>query len=602
MAGRSSETDETLQGDYTDWWRDGLREALAAHVQNSRASPESEAAARRQAARQATLLIENGQRLVQQARSAAAIPLFEKAIRLDPDNAEAHYGLGVACLDCKFLPQAQASFHQATLLRPNYTQAHFNLAITFDLQGLAGPAIQNYRAALAHTPDEPKADDKLAQARSRLGELLFDEGRNTEAAEICRAVMATSPGTTMARLSEARLFMIKEDWSAASAALRHAIAHDPTCGPAFEQLGAISATTGHFDEALAYFRQAVAVSPRYTSAWLSLVFTKKVTGDDAVLIDQIKALLRNETLTDPERVQLYFALGKAMDDLGDYGEAMQHFDMANRIRSPRARFNRLHLARHIERMITTFTADFFAERHELAVAGRRPILILGMPRSGTTLVEQIVSNHPEVAAGGELPFWCDCLAAWEAGEIDPLSADGAARITADYSAVLGGVSSDAARVTDKMPFNFLWVGMIHALFPNAAIIHCRRNPVDTCLSIYTNHFKTPAPFVVERRDLVHYYREYLRLMTHWRAVLPADRFLEVDYEALVNNPEAVTRRMIAFCGLGWDDACLSPELNERAVSTSSLWQVRQPINRSGLERWRRYEPWLGELRELLPSE
>ena len=539
---------------------------------------------------------------MQQSRSAAAIPLFEKAVRLDPNNAEAHYGLGVACLDRNLLPQAQASFHQATMLRPNYTQAHFNLATTFDLQGLAGPAIQSYRTALAHTPNVPEAHHKLAQARFRLGELLFDEGRGTEAAEICRAVIAASPDTTMARLSEARLFMIEEDWGAASAALRRVIAHDPTCGPAFEQLGAISATTGNFDEALAYFRQAVAVSPRYTSSWLSLVFAKKVTGDDSALIDQIKALLRNETLTDPERVQLHFALGKAMDDLGDYGEAMRHFDMANRIRSPRLLFNRLHLARHIERMITTFTADFFAERHELAVADRRPILILGMPRSGTTLVEQIVSSHPEVAAGGELPFWGDRIAAWEAGEIDPLSADGAARITADYSAVLDSISSDAARVTDKMTFNFLWIGMIHALFPNAAIIHCQRNPVDTCLSIYANHFKTPIPFAAERRNLVHYYREYLLLMAHWRAVLPPDSFLEVDYEALVSNPEAVTRQMIAYCGLDWHDACLSPELNERAVRTSSLWQVRQPINRSGSERWRRYEPWLGELRELLPSE
>jgi hypothetical protein len=230
------------------------------------------------------------------------------------------------------------------------------------------------------------------------------------------------------------------------------------------------------------------------------------------------------------------------------------------------------------------------------------VFILGMPRSGTTLVEQIVSSHPDVAAGGELPFWVERGAAWDADEIDPLSADGAARIAADYSAVLDGISTAAARVTDKLTFNFLWVGMIHALFPNAAIIHCRRHPVDTCLSIYTNLFQTPMPFAAERRNLVHCYREYLRLMAHWRAVLPADRFLEVDHEALVGDPDSVTRRIVAFCGLDWDDACLRPELNERPVRTSSLWQVRQPINRSRLERWRRYEPWLGELRELLPGE
>jgi tetratricopeptide (TPR) repeat protein len=602
---RMSGSDATLQGDdagLQPFWREDLRQALAARARTPQASPESEAAARRQAARRAARLIEDGQRLVQQSRSAAAIPVFERAVRLDPDNPEAHYGLGVACLAHGALPQAQAGFHQATILRPDYTQAHFNLATIFDLQGMAGAASESYRAALAHTPNVPEADDKLAQARDRLAELLFSEGHGTEAAEVYRAVMAASPDTTRARLSEARVFTIEEDWVAASAALRRVVAHDPSCGPAFEQLGAISAADGKIDEALGYFRQAVAVSPHHTTAWLSLVSARKITADDAGLIDRIKALLRSRTLTDPGRVQLQFALGKAMEDLGDYAEAMRHFDVANRIRSPRLQFDRAHLARHVERMITTFTADFLAGDDELAAGDHRPIFILGMPRSGTTLVEQIVSSHPEVAAGGELPFWVERGAAWDAGDIDPLSADGAARIAADYSAVLDGISSDAPRVTDKLTFNFLWVGMIHALFPNAAIIHCRRNPVDTCLSIYTNLFKTPMPFAAERRNLVDCYREYVRLMAHWRVVLPADRFLEVDHEALVSDPEPVTRQIIGFCGLAWDDACLRPELNQRAVRTSSLWQVRQPINRSGLERWRRYQPWLGELRELLAGE
>ena len=595
----------TLQGNYSDvqpLWRRDLQQVLASHVRNSHASPGSEAGARGQAVRQAALLIRNGQRLVLQSRPTAAIPMFEKAVQLDPNNAEAHYGLGVACLDRSLLPRAQASFQQATVLRPDYTQAYFNLAVTLDLQGFAGPAIQSYRAALAHPPDMPEAHHKLVQARFRLGELLFDEGRGKEAVEVCRAVIAASPGTTMAGLSEARLFLIEENWVAASAALRRVISHDPTCGPAFEQLGAVTAASGNFDEALGYFRQAVAVSPRHTLAWLSLVTVKKISGEDAALIDQINTLLRDETLTDPGRVQLHFALGKAMDDLGEYEKAMRHFDTANRMRSMRLLFNRLHLTRHIERMITTFTKDFLAERHDWAVADQRPILILGMPRSGTTLVEQILSSHPDVVAGGELPFWGECRTAWEAGEINPLSTDGAARIAADYRAVLNSISSCAACVTDKMTFNFLWAGMIHAIFPNATIIHCRRNPVDTCLSIYTHHFKTPMPFAAERRNLVHCYLDYLRLMTHWRAVLPANHFLEVDYEVLVDNPAAVARQMIAFCGLEWDDACLRPELNKRAVWTSSLWQVRQPINRSGLERWRRYEPWLGELRQLLPSD
>ncbi len=180
--------------------------------------------------------------------------------------------------------------------------------------------------------------------------------------------------------------------------------------------------------------------------------------------------------------------------------------------------------------------------------------------------------------------------------------DGAARLTANYRALLNRVSADAARVTDKMPFNFYWAGLIHTLFPNATIIHCRRNPVDVCLSIYTKRFQTPMPFAAEKSNLVHFYREYERLMAHWKKVIPADRFMDVDYDSLIDDSEAGTRRLIAFCGLEWDDACLRPELNDRMVKTASSWQVRQPINKSGLDRWRRYEPWLGELKELLPSE
>jgi tetratricopeptide (TPR) repeat protein len=562
----------------------------------------SGATTRRQAARRAALLMADGQRLVQQSQSAAAIPLFEAAVRLSPDNAEAHYGLGVAWLACRLLPQAQASFHQATVLRPNYAPAHFNLALTLDLQGFAEPAIERYRAALAHAPTDAEARDKLAFAHDRLADLLLGAGREAEAAESHRAVIATSPGTTLARLSEARLFMIEQDWTAATAAARRAVDFHPTCGPALELLGAVSAITGDAAEALACFRQAVAVDPRYATAWLSLVSVRKITRDDAALIDQIEAVLRDQTLTDPERVTLHFALGKSMDDLGDYAAAMRHFDLANRLRGKGLRYDRQQLERHVDRTAATFTRCFFAGHIDLAATDQRPIFIMGMPRSGTTLVEQIVSSHPDVAAGGELSFWTDRATDWNAGEIDRLSAAGAAHIAADYSARLDKVSATATHVTDKMPLNFLWAGMIHALFPNAAILHCRRNPLDVCLSIYTTHFPRPMPFVAERRNLVHFYRQYLRLMEHWRAVLPANRFLDIDYEALVGDPEVVTRQMIAFCGLQWTDACLHPERNDRAVRTASVWQVRQPINRSGLERWRRYEPWLGELEALLPRE
>jgi hypothetical protein len=221
-----------------------------------------------------------------------------------------------------------------------------------------------------------------------------------------------------------------------------------------------------------------------------------------------------------------------------------------------------------------------------------------MPRSGTTLIERIVSSHPQVAGAGELGFWNAHAPALVDAPLDVIASRGGA-VRGDYLHLLRTVGPEALRVTDKMPFNFLWVGLVHMVLPRARIVHCRRNPIDTCLSIYQTQFAQNWGFASDRADLAAYYRQYLRLMEHWRAVLPADRFAEVDYEDATRDPEATARRLVAFCGLPWDPACLSPERNPDAVRTASKWQARQPIYRTSVERWRSYEPWIGELRQLV---
>jgi hypothetical protein len=230
------------------------------------------------------------------------------------------------------------------------------------------------------------------------------------------------------------------------------------------------------------------------------------------------------------------------------------------------------------------------------------LLILGMPRTGTTLVEQILSSHPAVAAGGELPFWNQAGVPLTSGGIEERIAAEAAGIAAAYRTELDRIAPAALRVTDKNPYNFHWIGLIHLIFPNARIIHCLRDPVDTCLSIYTTLFGAGADRPCERGDLVFYYRAYQRLMAHWHAALPAGTILDVQYEDLIAHPEDCTRRIVAHSGLDWDPACLAPEANTRVVRTASIFQARQPIYRSSLQRWRRYEPWLGALRDLLPED
>jgi hypothetical protein len=222
-----------------------------------------------------------------------------------------------------------------------------------------------------------------------------------------------------------------------------------------------------------------------------------------------------------------------------------------------------------------------------------------MPRSGTTLVEQIVSMHPDVGPGGELNFWNERAVAWhriaDAGVERPFLVKAAA----DYLRVLRSIAPRAARVTDKMPFNFLWAGLIHLAFPRATIIHCRRAAVDTALSIHQTFFHPTLAFPTGGPELVAYFHTYRQVTDHWRRVLPSDRYIEVDYEELTSAPEPVIRRIITACGLPWHDSCLRPESNPRAVKTPSKWQTRQPIYRTSVTRWRRYEPWLGPLRALV---
>jgi len=233
----------------------------------------------------------------------------------------------------------------------------------------------------------------------------------------------------------------------------------------------------------------------------------------------------------------------------------------------------------------------------------RPVLVIGMPRSGTSLVEQILASHPDVFGAGELTFW-------DAGfnmlkksvQQGESCAEVLSALAEDYLRVLHGFSPDALRVVDKMPANFMFLGLIHAAFPHARIIHMRRNPIDTCLSIYFQHFDNALYYTNALEDIAHYYREYLRLMEHWRITLPENAILDVPYEGLVDDQEGWSRKILNFIGLPWNQNCVNFERNTRTVSTTSNWQVRQKIYHSSVQRWRHYEKFVGPLLAMLGSE
>jgi tetratricopeptide (TPR) repeat protein len=535
-------------------------------------------------------------------RPADAIAPLRDAALLQPSNPIIQHDLGLACLEVGHLPDAIAALQQAVASNPGYSDAHFHLGLALEKRGNIGGAIVAYDRATELLPS-------LTEAWFRSGALVYTLGHLEEAIGCFRRAAATGGNTSFGRLGKARALLIEDRNQEAELVLRKALARDPGNAMAHDLLGNLLSEFGRFSEARECFERAIEIAPLLAGSYYDLVRCRGVTSNDDGLLRRMEAALATPGLEAAQLLRLHLAIGKAADDLGDYALAMQHFDAADAVRRGFGSFDSAAFSIEVDRLIALCTPELIARASELGSRDATPVLIIGMPRSGTTLVEQIVSMHPEAGACGELNFWNERGAVWHrtgatvnrtAGNEMPFVAkEFLAKAAADYLRVLRTMAPKAARVTDKMPFNFLWAGLIHMAFPRAVIIHCRRTAVDTALSIHQTHFNPSLPFPTGGTELVMYYRCYQRLIDHWRSVLPADRFLEVDYEDLTRAPENGIRRIIAACGLAWHEACLHPESNPRAVKTPSKWQTRQPIYRTSVARWRRYEPWLGPLRELI---
>ncbi len=494
-------------------------------------------------------------------RYADAAILFSQIALLRPSSAEAHYDLGRSLLRCGRLAEAIASLERAVELRPGFVEALGQSAYALEGWGKEPEALFVYRR-LSRLADNSL--DRLYYS----AKALTMEGKLDEAEETLRRMLVLAPDHAGTR----------------------------------SILGSLLLDRGRFEEAEAELTKAIDALP---GAFHKLTGVRRMTEAHRPLIERMRSLVDGPGVDRDSRVDVEFGLGKAYDDLGDYAEAIRHYDTANRLRATSSRFDRAARARQYDSLIARSTREALERAaRSLGRSARHgdelPVFIVGMPRSGTTLLEQILSSHPAVAAAGELPFWRARVLDWSASKSSP-DAAALAKAADDYLALLRGVGPEELRVTDKAPRNFEFMGLIRVAFPDARIIHCRRHPVDTCLSIFFTNFWEGQDYSWDRGDLVFQYRQYERLMDHWRKVLPDDRFTEVQYEALVTDREAETRRLISFIGLDWDDACLAPERNERAVRTASVWQARQPVYKWSVERWRRYEAWLGELQELLPE-
>ncbi|HLZ83230.1 MAG TPA: sulfotransferase [Caulobacteraceae bacterium] len=531
-------------------------------------------------------------RLTAGGRLLEAIPVLERIVRLRPNDAAAHFSLGSAYLEAGRPAPAAAGLRRAVALKPTYAEALFNLGMALEQMGRTQDAIAALRKAVEIKP-------KMASAHYLLGLLLSGDGLVEEALPAFRRAAAVEPDTSIGRLAQARTLLAEQNFEEAEACLRQAIARDPGNRALHRLLANLLAEAGRFAEAESSFRQAIALGPDKVAVYRDFLMSKKLAASDRPLLDQMIEQFERGGVVGARRAELLFAIGKGHDDLGDYEAAMRCFDEANAVRRQTAAFDRDALARRATDIIAAFPPDLLARAADLGDPDRRPVLILGMPRSGTTLVEQIISSHSQAAAGGELQYWVSRARSLDTRSLGDTVAGLIGELAAGCRAELDRVSIHALRVTDKNPYNFEWIGLIKLVLPNARIIHCRRHPLDTCLSIYTTPFSTRTDYASDRGDIVFVYRQYLRLMEHWWQALPPGEIFEAPYEALVADPETWSRALIEFCGLEWEDACLRPDANPRVVRTASLWQARQPIYASSVERWRRYEPWLGELRELL---
>jgi tetratricopeptide (TPR) repeat protein len=447
---------------------------------------------------------------------------------------------------------------------------------------------------------------EYAEAYSNLGNVLKEQEKLDEALACFQRALILKPDDALIHYNLGNTFKDQGKLDEAVASFQQALALKPDFGEAHHSLGLIFRELGKMDDAIACYRKALSLKPDYAKAYRNLSLMVKYTGVD----DDIQAMeylySKKKETSDTDRIDLGFALGKIFEDLGNYNRAFAYILEANRLK--RKSYNYAIQDDHdlFKRIRKTFSPDFLASHHNSGFQDKTPIFILGMPRSGTSLVEQILASHPQVFGAGELAVLvnltnnvCTESAAAQFPEcVLDLDMDVFARMGADYVAQIREYSNEAEYITDKMPHNFLYIGLIRTILPAAKVIHCMRDPMDTCFSIFKTEFAGEHKYAYDMVELGQYYNLYRDLISHWEKLLPGFMYT-LRYEELVADQQEQTKSLLDFCNLPWDDACLTFHKTKRRVSTASLAQVRQPIYKDSVGLWKRYEKKLEPLRKAI---
>jgi tetratricopeptide (TPR) repeat protein len=563
-----------------------------------------------------------GNSLARKGRWEEAALSYRRALTLEPGLAEAHHNLATLLLEAGRPEEALESSRRAIAARPDFAEAHENAAGALLQLGRIEAAIASYRRTVEICPaavsawhnlgnalaglgrcDEALAayrraidlDPNCAALTNNLGSLLRGWGRLDEAVACFQRALELEPGFVQALANLALAQRLQGRPLEAQASCLWALELEPGFASALITLAESHADTGDFAGAERYFRQAAASDGDSPEAWAGLSRVRPMTRQDSDWLDAARRILARP-LTPRKEACLRYAVGKYHDDIGEFDHAFDNFRRANELtKITRPAYDPRSMTQMVDRIVGTEDRAWLARTRRAPAGSERAVFIVGMLRSGTTLAEQILASHPDVLGAGELPFWSSAA---EEIRSAPDQAEGDRRLEKlgfEYVRMLAAQAGGARRVVDKMPGNFLSLGLIHAALPAARVIHLRRHPLDTCLSIYFQHLEATLSYTNDLRDLAHFYSDYVRVMAHWHSILPPRVVLDVPYEALVQDPEGWSRKMIDHIGLRWDPRCLEFHATARTVITASKYQVRRPITKSAVGRWKNYRAHVGPL-------
>ncbi len=483
-------------------------------------------------------------------KHSKALKANRKAVELSPQDVEAHANLGNVLKELGRLEEARETYNKAIAIRSDIAQIHYNLGITLQKMGKLKLAEESYIQAIAN-------NQSYAEAHNNLGIVLRYQGRLKEAI----------------------------------ASYLEALALKPDYSEAFNNLGIISQELGNLEEAKENYNQAIALKPNFAKANLNLSLLKKFNSKDEQYLNMEKLYL-DESATDEELCHINFGLAKACEDLSDFEKAFMHYNKGNSLRKKILKYKigkDKKFFKQIEDAYDCISKNSL--EYDQLSNSNTPIFIIGMPRSGTTLVEHIISSHINVTAMGEIDFISQLGKKLSIGTLNA-SSECLLDFRKKYFEQLKYITEKNLFVTDKTPQNFLYLGLISAAFPEAKIVHVIRNPAAVCWSNYKQYFESETlGYSYNLKDIINYYRLYENLMQFWNKSLNY-RIYNLDYEVFVKNQKSETRKLIDYLGLDWDEKCLMPQNNNRSVSTASNIQVRKKVYKDSSIQWKKYEPFL----------